>query len=64
MMKKLSLTTLTGIDLIIYINSNITFYRTPSGIVKVLDGLHNNGGWEVKESLEYIERKLDEPLSL
>ena len=32
--------------------------------IRVMDGLHNNGGWNVKESYDQVIAKIDEALSL
>jgi hypothetical protein len=32
--------------------------------VRVMDGLHNNGGWSVKESYEEVIAKIDEAISI
>jgi len=52
--------------LTIYVNGSLTLTpvtreesRTPNTKTCVQDGLHNNGGWMVLESIEEIEKMID-----
>jgi hypothetical protein len=54
-MKYIQLTTRQGAKITIFIgNGNIAVFEDPTGKVSVMDGLHNNGGWQVFESYETV----------
>jgi uncharacterized protein YlzI (FlbEa/FlbD family) len=63
-MYKVSLNLANGKPITIYFNNNLVVhldedYHTQKPQIRVMDGLHNNGGWIVKESYEEVIKKID-----
>lgn len=54
-MKFIQLTHTSGGKITIFIGAgNITVYKGTDNSVVVMDGLHSNGGWKVKETYEEV----------
>ena len=68
-MYKVILTSVDNKLITLYFTSNLAVYEfnnsnTKKPEVRVKDGLHINGGWNVKESYDQVIAKIDEALSL
>ena len=68
-MYKVELTTYSGTAITIYFSTNLTVQTwlksqlTGEIEVTVMDGLHNNGGWIVRETYEEVIAKIDAAIS-
>ena len=56
-----------GTPLHMYLTGNFTMYErydqgNPNASTVIMDGLHNNGGWHVEESVEEVNRMISEQL--
>ena len=59
-----------GRPLHMYLTGNFTVYqrmsehrsRANENTTVIMDGLHNNGGWHVEESIEEVNRMINEQL--
>tara|TARA_B110000259_G_scaffold53670_2_gene63222 strand:+ start:362 stop:577 length:216 start_codon:yes stop_codon:yes gene_type:complete len=59
-----------GRPLHMYLAGNFTVYSIPDAresradkiTTVIMDGLHNNGGWHVEESIEEVNRMINEQL--
>ena len=56
-----------GTPLHMYLKGNFTMYErydqgNPNAITVIMDGCHNNGGWHVEESIEEVNRMINEQL--
>ena len=59
-----------GTPLHMYLTGNFTVYqrmsehrsRANENTTVIMDGLHNNGGWHVEESIEEVNRMINEQL--
>lgn len=56
-----------GTPLHMYLTGNFTMYERydhnkPKAITVIMDGCHNNGGWHVEESVEEVNRMINEQL--
>mgnify|MGYP003349841545 CR=1 FL=1 len=60
-MTKVQLTLKGGSPLTVYYNSNFAVNDTKEG-VRLVDGLHNNGGWWLEGTYEEVIAKIDEAL--
>ena len=65
---KLKITSENGTPVSLYLGmSNFAVYeskdnRTGKTVTIVNDGVHNNGGWKVQESLEEVTRRIEDAL--
>ena len=59
-MYKVQFEVISGSEITIYFSNTLTVINSKvDKNVKILDGLHNNGGWMVKESYETVIAKID-----
>ena len=59
-MYKVQFEVISGSEITIYFSNTLTVINSKvDQNVKILDGLHNNGGWMVKESYETVIAKID-----
>ena len=68
-MYKVTLTTSPNTPVTFYFTTNLAVTTCKNSNskeleVRVLDGLHNNGGWTVTESYEEVIAKIDEAISI
>jgi len=68
-MKYIEVELTSGRNLTIFFNNNIAVLDHKSKVrnenyTTVLDGLHNNGGWEVNESYEEVIEKIKKAKSI
>ena len=65
-MKTITLPLVSGNSVTLFVGNNglavIDSTKTP-GTCRVIDGLHNNGGWEVKMTREACVKKIQAALS-
>ena len=59
-MYKVQFKVISGSEITIYFSNTLTVISSKvDQNVKILDGLHNNGGWTVNESYETVIAKID-----
>ena len=59
-MYKVQFEVISGSEITIYFSNTLTVINSKvDKNVKILDGLHNNGGWTVNESYETVIAKID-----
>ena len=59
-MYKVQFKVISGSEITIYFSNTLTVINSKvDKNVKILDGLHNNGGWTVNESYETVIAKID-----
>jgi hypothetical protein len=61
-MNSIELPLVSGGKVLICMANNITVHKNKDGEVRVLDGLHNNGGWTVKMTYDQVVSKINESL--
>ena len=64
-MKSVELTLVSGSKATFFINSNIIVYEDssenyPKLRCRILDGIHNNGGWMIQEDYKTVVRMIKE----
>ena len=52
----------SGDRALIGLNSNFVLYRSNTGGCKLVDGVHNNGGWNIRDSYEKVVKKIKEAI--
>lgn len=52
----------SGVPLTLYLSSNFAV-TTIDGTTYIMDGVHNNGGWKVKETQQEIEFEIEQWLA-
>ena len=59
-MYKVQFEVISGSEITIYFSNTLTVINSKvDKNVKILDGLHNNGGWTINESYETVIAKID-----